>query len=226
MSKKKSKSKFLIFVLVGLLTFGAFSTFIVGASGRQGGSHLKHDYKYSSNGNGTHIAVCEKVGCETTLTENCSFKDGKCFLCGSAESAPEKEIVDSVLAGEVYDVEWEVGTIDPETGLDKENDISRRSTGYIESTLISIDVDFENIYQTYGDDLVNNPTLGFSLYFYDANRFYLSSTDFLLVEDLLSSDYTRPDNAYYVRLTCYLFGNTSMNASLDSVIDSILLKQI
>ena len=226
MRKRKSKNRFLVFFIAGLLTLGAFSILSVNASGQKGDSHLNHSLIYSSNEDSTHTAVCDIRGCDFILTENCKFTDGICSLCGASELAPEKDIIDNVLAGEVYYVKWEVGDIDRETGLDKVNDISRRSTGYIETTLISIDVDFENIYEIYGDDLVNKPTLGFSIYFYDSNQVYLSNNDFLLIEDLLSSDYTKPENAFYVRITCYLFGNTTMNASLDNVIENILLKQI
>ena len=42
-----------------------------------------HEYMYSSNGDGTHNAVC--VSCEDTYSEDCDLTSGECPYCGYAE---------------------------------------------------------------------------------------------------------------------------------------------
>ncbi len=49
-----------------------------------GGSTHSHSYSWKSNGNGTHTGTCS---CGDKKTENCSYKNGKCTVCGYSKPA-------------------------------------------------------------------------------------------------------------------------------------------
>lgn len=135
----------------------------------------------------------------------------------------KENIVDSVLPGQAFNVVWEVGGIDDKTGLNTTSDSSRRSTGFIETSSIAIDVDFENIYEKYKDNLTEKTALYFSVFFYDIGQEYLSKTSYLLNEDLKTTE--TPENTSYIRVVCSLFSNVGINATLDEVVENIKIIQ-
>ena len=50
------------------------------------GEPLGHTWgDWTSNGNGTHTGTCTREGCGYTVTEDCTFVDGKCEVCGAQE---------------------------------------------------------------------------------------------------------------------------------------------
>ena len=55
-----------------------------------------HEFDWVSNGDGTHTGSCTNEGCKQTSTENCTFEDGVCTVCGAEQpvtSEPEEEEV-------------------------------------------------------------------------------------------------------------------------------------
>ena len=52
-------------------------------------AHILHEYEYTQSIDGKHIVTCKEDGCDYSDIEDCTFKDGKCELCGATEPAAE-----------------------------------------------------------------------------------------------------------------------------------------
>jgi len=66
-------------------------------------TYAEHKYEYTSNGDGTHDAVCSVCG-HTEKNEKCSYENGRCRFCGALDPAYAgvKDVKVSVSAEKVY----------------------------------------------------------------------------------------------------------------------------